>query len=97
MIGSPELIVILIVVLLLFGPQKLPELAKALGRATGEYHKATREFEREAMELKKISKEALSNEGVDIRKIAESLDISVKDKNDADLLKEVGTKVKQSK
>lgn len=95
MIGTPELIVILIVVLLLFGPQKLPELAKAIGRATGEYHKAAREFEREAAALKKIPEDAISNEGVDIKKTAKGLDISVKGKSDADLLKEVSAKIKK--
>lgn len=61
MIGSSELIVILIIVLLLFGPQKLPELAKALGKAAGEYHRAEREFEREAAELKKIPEITVKN------------------------------------
>lgn len=40
MIGSTELIAILIAALFLFGPQKLPELARSLGSAFGEFKKA---------------------------------------------------------
>ncbi len=39
MIGSTELIAILIAALFLFGPQKLPELARSLGSAVGEFKK----------------------------------------------------------
>jgi TatA/E family protein of Tat protein translocase len=42
--GTPELIVIFIVALLLFGPNKLPELARGLGRGVRELRKATREI-----------------------------------------------------
>ncbi|MBU0991847.1 MAG: Sec-independent protein translocase protein TatB [Proteobacteria bacterium] len=42
--GMPEIIVILIVALLVIGPKKLPELAKSLGRAIGEFKRATNDF-----------------------------------------------------
>ncbi|MCQ1536437.1 twin-arginine translocase TatA/TatE family subunit [Methanosarcina sp. KYL-1] len=47
MIGSTELIAILIAALFLFGPQKLPELARSLGSAVGEFKKAQRAAELE--------------------------------------------------
>ena len=47
MIGSTELIAILIAALFLFGPQKLPELARSLGSAMGEFKKAQRAAELE--------------------------------------------------
>ncbi|AKB80911.1 Twin-arginine translocation protein TatA [Methanosarcina barkeri 3] len=47
MIGTQELIVILIVALFLFGPKKLPELARSLGSAMGEFKKAQRASELE--------------------------------------------------
>lgn len=107
MIGSSELAVILILALLLFGPKKLPELARAIGKATGEYHKAAREFEKEAEGVKKSVKEIereadrvnkefldLEKEGKEIRSIAENLGIMTKDKNEAQLLKEIGEKTK---
>lgn len=43
----PELIMIFIVVLLLFGAKKLPELARGVGKSMGEFKKAREEFERE--------------------------------------------------
>lgn len=47
MIGSTELIAILIAALFLFGPRKLPELARSLGSAVGEFKKAQRAAELE--------------------------------------------------
>jgi TatA/E family protein of Tat protein translocase len=43
-IGLPELIIILVVALIVFGPKKLPELAKALGRGMSEFKKASEEI-----------------------------------------------------
>jgi len=40
-IGMPELILIFIVALIVIGPKKLPDIAKALGRALGEFRRAT--------------------------------------------------------
>lgn len=39
-IGMQEIIIILVVALIIIGPKKLPELARALGRAIGEFRKA---------------------------------------------------------
>jgi TatA/E family protein of Tat protein translocase len=43
-IGVPELLIILAIALIVIGPKKLPDLAKALGRSLNEFKKATREF-----------------------------------------------------
>ncbi|HEY5741316.1 MAG TPA: twin-arginine translocase TatA/TatE family subunit [Terrimicrobiaceae bacterium] len=45
--GWPETIFILVIVVLLFGAKKLPELARGLGQSLGEFKKARDEFERE--------------------------------------------------
>lgn len=42
-IGMQELLIILVVVLVLFGGKKLPELARGLGQGMKEFKKATRE------------------------------------------------------
>lgn len=39
MIGMTEILVILVIILLLFGPKKLPELARAIGKSVREYRK----------------------------------------------------------
>ncbi len=40
-VGLPEILVVLAIALIFIGPQKLPDIAKALGRAFGEFKKAT--------------------------------------------------------
>jgi sec-independent protein translocase protein TatA len=42
--GGPDLIIILLIVLVLFGAKKLPELAKGMGQAVKEFQKAKDEF-----------------------------------------------------
>jgi TatA/E family protein of Tat protein translocase len=39
-IGTPELLVIMLVILLLFGPKRLPELAKGIGKGIRQFKKA---------------------------------------------------------
>lgn len=46
-LGGPELMMVLFIILLLFGANKLPELARGLGRATREFKKATSGVEEE--------------------------------------------------
>jgi sec-independent protein translocase protein TatA len=46
-LAGPDLIVILLIVLLLFGSKKLPELARGMGQAVKEFNKAKEEIERE--------------------------------------------------
>jgi sec-independent protein translocase protein TatB len=43
-IGMPEMIMILVVALIVIGPKKLPDLAKSLGRALGEFKRATNDL-----------------------------------------------------
>lgn len=46
-IGAQEMILIFLVLLLLFGAKKLPELARGIGKSMGEFKKARDEFEHE--------------------------------------------------
>ena len=43
-IGVPELIIIFVVALIVFGPRKLPELGKSLGKGLAEFRKASNEL-----------------------------------------------------
>ena len=45
-LGFPELVVIFVVALVVFGPRKLPELGRSLGRSIGEFKRATNELKR---------------------------------------------------
>jgi len=49
----PELLIILLVVLLLFGAKKLPELARGLGKGIREFKDATKHVENEFRELER--------------------------------------------
>jgi len=43
-IGMPELVIILVIALIIFGPRKLPELGRSLGRSLGEFRRASNEL-----------------------------------------------------
>ncbi|MFN7979961.1 MAG: TatA/E family twin arginine-targeting protein translocase [Vicinamibacterales bacterium] len=44
-IGMPELVIILVIALIIFGPRKLPELGKSLGKSINEFKKASTELQ----------------------------------------------------
>ena len=43
-IGMPELVIIFVIALIIFGPRKLPELGKSLGRSLNEFKRASNEL-----------------------------------------------------
>lgn len=45
-LGMPEIILIFVVALLLFGPRKMPEIGRSVGRALGEFRRASNDFKR---------------------------------------------------
>ena len=70
-LGVPELIVVFVIALLVFGPRRLPELGRTLGKALGEFRKASnelksvveeevREMERQSAEMKRETEAALT-------------------------------------
>ena len=58
-LGMPEVILILVVALIVFGPRKLPELGKSLGQAMAQFRRASDDFKRsweQEVELEKTRK-----------------------------------------
>ena len=53
-IGGSELLVILFVVFIFFGPKKLPEIGKSLGRGLGEFRRAMRDIQTDIENATKI-------------------------------------------
>ncbi|MCK4778495.1 MAG: twin-arginine translocase subunit TatB [Actinomycetia bacterium] len=54
-LGPTELVVILVIALLIFGPKRLPEMGKAVGKAIGEFKKTTSAVENEVKkEMKNV-------------------------------------------
>ena len=75
-LGMPEILLILAIALIVIGPKKLPELAKTLGKAMGEFKRSAQDFKRSidiettvkdieppasAPDLKEVLKEANSD------------------------------------
>ena len=56
-IGMPEMIIILVIALIVIGPNKLPELAKSLGKGLAEFKKATEDFQKNVQEESRKSEE----------------------------------------
>ena len=61
-LGVSEILLILVVVLVLFGGKRIPELARALGKAEYEYKKAKEMLQNEAQELKDTVEKAAAEE-----------------------------------
>ena len=75
-IGVPELLVILVVALLVLGPKRLPDVAKALGKGLAEFRKATSDLtdelrsaqtmiEREARDTERVTRQRAAAKAAD--------------------------------
>ncbi len=98
MIGYPELVLILIVALLLFGPNKLPEMARSLGKAAGEFKKAQMETEHEIKGLDKTlnDTDTKNDKDIKIHNLAIELGITVENKTSEQLVEEIRSKIKSN-
>ena len=77
-IGMPELVIILVIALVVIGPQKLPDMARSLGKGLAEFKRASNDFRRNveeearvAEEKERIAKESAAKEAVEAEKINE--------------------------
>lgn len=70
-IGVPELILIFVLALLLFGPRKLPDIGKSLGRAMGEFRRASNDLRRSLEE--EVAADELKAAGREMRAAADEL------------------------
>jgi TatA/E family protein of Tat protein translocase len=78
-IGLPELIIIMVIALIVIGPSKLPDLAKALGKGMAEFRKATQEIknsldlDEDMQEVKKDLVDSISglDEPIDLPELEE--------------------------
>ncbi len=72
-LGLPEIIVIFVIALIVFGPKKLPDLGKSIGRAIADFKKASEDFQETVRsEMKEVEKTA----GVDELKKLKEFDIT---------------------
>ena len=79
-LGMPELIMIFIVGLLLFGPRKMPQIGRSIGRALGEFRRASNEFKRTvedevaAEEIRSVEKDLKDIKSAGTKAVQESLE-----------------------
>ena len=73
-IGMPELIIILVIALIVIGPSKLPDLAKALGKGMAEFKKATQEI-KESLDLNEDFEEVKKGLVDTVSELNEPLDL----------------------
>jgi sec-independent protein translocase protein TatB len=80
MLAGPDLLVILVIALIVFGPKKLPELAKTIGRALGEFKKTTEEM-KESIGIKDLEEMRSNLTGIDLfTDLAEKVSASMTNK-----------------
>ena len=62
-VGFPEIAVIFVLALLIFGPKKLPELGRSIGKTLKSLQQASGEFQKEIEKAVKETDEEISNDG----------------------------------
>jgi TatA/E family protein of Tat protein translocase len=69
-IGMPELVIIMAIALLIFGPRKLPELGRSLGKSLGEFKRASNELKSTLEEEIRIEEQKEQRAKVEAQKSA---------------------------
>ncbi len=96
--GPMEIALVVVVIIILFGAAKIPELARSLGKATGEFKKGQKEIERELTDIEKSVKESPGEDkSSKIKQMARDLGISTEGKTDEQLLEEMQKKMPKVK
>jgi sec-independent protein translocase protein TatA len=102
--GSEWAVIIILGLILVFGPKKLPELSRAFGKASGEYEKARELFRLEQENIKKHANHntylmgpkilgPVTSEREKLEEIAKSLDIDYVGKTDEELRLQITDKI----
>jgi len=87
-LGPNEMLILLIfAILLIFGPSKIPELAKSIGMAVREFKKAAEGEYSEEVEVKKAATSTVTDE--ELKALAKKLGISTEGKSAEELKKEI--------
>jgi len=73
-IGMPELIIILTIALIIFGPRKLPELGRSLGKSLGEFKRASNELRNTLDEEIRIEEQRTAESAAEPARPAEPAD-----------------------
>ncbi len=88
-IGLPELIIIMVIALIVVGPKKLPDLAKALGKGMEEFRKATHEI-KESLDLDEDFNEVKRDLEDSIHDLEKPLDMEAYGVEEEPMVQELG-------
>jgi sec-independent protein translocase protein TatA len=89
MLGTYEMLLVFVAIVLLFGASKLPELARSMGSSMGEFKKAQKESELGFKEFEKSLNEPTTSKKTKVQETAEKLGIDIRGKTDDQLLDEI--------
>jgi len=91
-----EWVILFLIVLLIFGPSKLPQLARGLGQAVYEFRRASRGLlDEEEKQAKPREEPRTSIDDETLRRLAEKLGVDAKDKQRDELIKEIAAKLEK--
>lgn len=95
-LGIEEIAIIVVVAVILFGgSKKIPELARSMGRATGEFKRGQMELQKEIKNSIYASSATDSETGkVDFYQVAKNMGIDTTDKNESQIKEEIAQKLK---
>ncbi len=96
-LGPAEILLIFVVIVLLFGATKLPELARSMGQSMGEFKVGQMEAEKRYENMKsQVNPPAQSADDIALtraQRMAKNLNIDIKGKSDEQLLAEIEKKL----
>jgi len=94
-LGINEMVIIVLaIVLLLVGSKKIPELARAMGRALGEFKRGKMEIERELAQQAASQRPTAAQPRADLFRAAEALGIDPTGKNEHQLREEIAVRAR---
>ncbi len=100
-IGVTEILIIIAIALILFGPKKLPELAKAAGEAVRIFREESRKLsEEDTATLRSVQREAAAASSTtvseeELKKLAKILGVETENRSRDEVIKEIVEKAKQ--
>lgn len=95
-LGMPELMMIMLLALLLFGPRKLPEIGKQVGKALGEFRRASNDLKRSIQDEMDKAQAGLDSISSDLKPDLK-LDLNVEPKPEAPAVAPAAGAVAQQK
>jgi len=81
-LGMPEILLILAIALIVIGPKKLPELAKTLGRAMGEFKRSAQDFKR-SIDIETTVNESTPPPAKDLKEVIKDVNEAQEESTDA--------------